>query len=146
MADFCEVLKNVWAPSQQKIPYLSEWLPLSKGIYTHQWMNCCVYCVCHLLMLKKSALCPHGVFMGFVCYQTALICQYSISWFVFVTDKECFYERCELNVWNINQSNEMILSANPESNILYLVSPVKNAGSCEAVLCWRHSFVAPLRS
>jgi hypothetical protein len=35
------------------------------------------------------------------------------------------FERCELNVWNIIQSNEMTLSENPDSNILYLVSPVK---------------------
>jgi hypothetical protein len=73
------------------------------------------------LMLKKSALCPYGVFIGFICYRTALICPF--SWFVFVNDKECFFERCELNVWNINLMKWH--SANPESNILYVLSPVK---------------------
>jgi hypothetical protein len=93
-------------------------------IRTSEWTAVCIACVTYLCW--RNLLFVHMVYLWvFVCYQTSLICLYGISWFVFVIDEEYFFESCELNVWNINQSNEMTLSANPESNILYLVSPVK---------------------
>jgi hypothetical protein len=42
------------------------------------------------LKLKKSAFCPHSVFV-WIWEQTAIISLYSINWLVFITETECVY-------------------------------------------------------
>lgn len=94
-----------------------------ESIRTNEWTDVDIAHVTYLCWRNLHFV--HMVYLWFIIwYQTALICLYSMSWFVFVIDKECLFERCELNVWNIIRANEMTLSGNP-SRILHLVSPVK---------------------
>jgi hypothetical protein len=99
-----------------------------------------------LSVLKKSALCPNGVFMGFMWYQTALICLYIISWLVFVIYKECVFWEVwteRLKYYSVEWSDTVW-----KRWVEYFISSFsrKNVGSCEAVLSWRHSIVLLLLS
>jgi hypothetical protein len=143
MADFCEVLTNVWVPSQQKLPRLSEWLPLFIGISTHKWRNpfkllwilyVSLICVKENCILSTSCIYGFHIISNSVNFpmQHQFICLCNWQGVLFLRGVNWTFDILFTWMkWHWKSWVEHFIS----------VFSRKNVGCCDAVLSWRRSFV-----